>query len=141
MTTAPAVNNASEQMEINAAYDLIRGALERHGLYKTSLKQGRIVLSFISPQVGARHLDTIHKLAKESDYELMIHPHPNQNEILQVARNIAREAKLNVQKGPSIHVDRGEVVIKLADAANETDIDELSQRFEHETGFQLSLTS
>jgi Cft2 family RNA processing exonuclease len=141
MTTAPAVNNAAEQLEINAAYDLIRSALERYGLYKTSLKQGRIVLSFISPQVGARHLDTITNLAQKTGYELTIHPHPNQNEILQVARNIARQAKLNIQKGPSIHVDRGEVVIKLADTTDEADIDELSQRFEHETGFQLNLTS
>ncbi len=137
----PVALNTAEQMEINSAYDLIRGALEHHGLYKTSLKQGLIVLSFISPQVGARYFDTITDLAQKTGYEMVIHPHPNQNEILQIARNMARHAKLNIQKGPSIHVDRGEVVIKLAETSEDVNIDDLRQHFEQETGFQLSLTT
>lgn len=127
----------SEQMEINAAYKVIRDALEPYGLYKTSLKQGQIVLSFVSPQLGQRHSDTIVQLAKETGYPLSIHPHPNQVTILQTATNMLRQAGLTVKKGPSIYVDRGEVAITLNDRPEW--VDEVCQAFEEQTGYQLVL--
>jgi nucleotide-binding universal stress UspA family protein len=114
------------QMEINAAYDVIRQALGQHGLYKTSLKQGQIVLAFISPQVGARHQATIQKLAEQTGYSLSIHPHPNQQQILQVAQQVLRDAGWTVRKGPGLRVDQGELVVSLAGDPTPAQINEVS---------------
>lgn len=134
-----AVKPSSNQLEINAAYKLLRDALEQHGLYKVSLKQGRIVLSFISPQVGMRHFDTIEALAQQTGYELSVHPHPNQNAILQIAQQKLRQGGLHVKKGPSIHIDRGEVAFTVE--AIPDNADQLYQEFEQETGYRLVLHS
>src|SRR5690606_26596410 len=85
-------NSSAARMEINEAYGLIRGALEQHGLYKAGLKQDTIVLTFISPQVGERHREVIRGLAQETGYPISIHPHPNQQQILQYASQVIREA-------------------------------------------------
>ncbi|MBE2239042.1 MAG: hypothetical protein IAE81_14725 [Caldilineaceae bacterium] len=53
-----------EPLEINAAYAAIRQALSGTTLYKTSLREGVIVLSFISPQVGRRQQATINLLVQ-----------------------------------------------------------------------------
>lgn len=131
--SAPAPSN--NQMEINAAYKLIRNALEAHGLYKTSLKQDRIVLSFISPQVAARHHETLLQLAEQTGYELSVHPHPNQNAILLNAQQKLAQAGLNIKKGPSIFIERGEVAVTVTDTPADTTY--LRNAFEHETGYKL----
>ncbi|MBI5928412.1 MAG: MBL fold metallo-hydrolase [Chloroflexi bacterium] len=129
------------QMEINAAYKAIKDALGPYGLYKTSLKQGTIVLSFISPQVGSRHLETIQQLADQTGYELAIHPHPNQNAILQVAQQLVRQANLAIRKGPSIHVDRGEVAFVVTGEPDESDVAQIQGVFEETTGYKLVITA
>lgn len=143
MATAVEVHqpSGSSQMEINAAYGLVRGALEPVGLYKVGLKQGTLVLTFISPQVGERYLDRIRALSDESGYPITVHPHPNQQQILQVASQIAREAGWAVRKGPGIHVDRAEVSLKLAAVPEEQELTPLLQKFEEKTGYKLVLSS
>lgn len=128
---------SGERMEINDAYTLIRSRLDTSGLNKTSLKQGQIVLSFISPQVGERYTEQIQQLAKDTGYAMRIHPHPNQHKILQITTRLLREVGWNVQKGPGIHVDRGELSVKLADDVNESDIEALNAKLEQESGFTL----
>jgi Cft2 family RNA processing exonuclease len=130
-----------EPIEINAAYGLIRAALEPFGLYKTSLKQGYIVLSFISPQVGERHAETIRRLAEQTGYMLTIHPHPNQQQILQIASRLAREAGWSVRKGPGIHVDRAEVSFTLADTPDDDVLAAAAEEFEDTTGYRMIVTS
>jgi Cft2 family RNA processing exonuclease len=129
--------SAQNQMEINAAYGVIRQVLEPYGLYKTSLKQGQIVLAFISPQVGERHQDTITALANETGYTIMIHPHPNQQQIIQVVQQVVRDAGWQIRKGPSIHIDRGEVAVTLADDVAETAVDPVAQQIEERTGYRF----
>jgi hypothetical protein len=124
-------------MEINAAYALIRQALEPHGLYKTSLKGGQIVLSFISPQVGERQRATIEALAGQTGYTLSIHPHPNQQQILQIAQQLLRGAGWQVRKGPSIYTDRAEVAVALAQEIDPAEVARLSAEFEQQTGYRL----
>lgn len=141
VTTTAKAPSGRTQLEINAAYKAIKDALEPHGLYKTSLKQGGIVLSFISPQVGNRQMDAIQQLAEQTGYELSIHPHPNQNAILQVAQQLIRQGNLTVRKGPSIYVDRGEVVYAVAGEPNENDVAQIMQVFEDTTGYRLVITA
>ncbi len=82
---------AGEPMEINAAYAAIRQALAGSSLYRTSLKDGEIVLAFISPQAGERFRGRIEELEDEVGWPLSIHPQPNQNAILDTARRLLQE--------------------------------------------------
>jgi len=124
-------------MEINAAYGMIRKTLEAHGLYKTSLKQGQIVLAFISPQVGERHRETIQNLAEQTGYALSIHPYPNQQQILQFAQQMIREAGWQTHKGPGIHIDRGELTVTLAKPVTPEAVQQVAEAVEERTGYRL----
>ncbi len=128
---------SSEQMEINSAYGLIKAKLRNEGLIKTSLKQGQIVLTFISPQVGERHMETIHQLSQQTGYALSIHPHPNQQKILQYADKLVREAGWTLRKSAGIHTDSGEVAIALLDEADEETLSQLDAQLQAETGYRL----
>lgn len=126
-----------EPIEINAAYGLVRQALEPLGLNRVGLKQGGLVLTFVSPQVGERHLDLIRDLAEQTGYAMSIHPHPNQQQILQIAGQLIREAGWRVTKGPGIHVDRAEVSVKLADDPDPAAFDSTRARLLDLTGYTL----
>jgi Cft2 family RNA processing exonuclease len=129
------------KLEINAAYALIRQALEPHGLYRCSFKGGAIVLSFISPQVGARHAQTVRELASKTGYLLSIHPHANQQQILQVAGQVFRQAGWQVRKGPGVHVDRAEVVVTLMSEPTPDVLQGVMTQFEQQTGYRLVASS
>lgn len=133
----PESSSTGEQLEINAAYGLIRSRLKDSGLSKTSLKQGYIVLTFISPQVGERYIEQIRALSTETGYSLRIHPHPNQHMILQIATKLIRDAGWRVQKGPGIHVDRAELSVKLMNDVSDTELAKFNAQLEKETGFKL----
>jgi Cft2 family RNA processing exonuclease len=128
-----------EQMEINAAYAVIREALEPYGLYKTSLKGGQIVLTFISPQVGERYLELIGGLAGQTGYALSIHPHPNQQQILQVAQQLMRDAGWSIRKGPGIHVDRCALSVSLTTEPDPDEVARVSAAVEEQTGYQIEV--
>lgn len=124
-------------MEINAAYGLLKHALGDEGLLKTSLKQGGIVLTFISPQVGARYQDKIARLAQETGYALSLHPNPDQNAILQVVAREIRAAGWAIRKGPGLHTDRGEISYTVAAMPDEGDLARVSLIIEQQTGYKL----
>ncbi|MBZ0304196.1 MAG: MBL fold metallo-hydrolase [Anaerolineae bacterium] len=126
-----------EPLEINAAYGLVRQALEPLGLYRVGLKQGGLALTFISPQVGERHLPLIRELSEQTGYAIHIHPHPNQQQILQIAAQLVREAGWRVTKGPGIHVDRAEVSVKLADEPDAAALETAQAKLEDQTGYTL----
>jgi uncharacterized protein len=136
---AASIPEGKHKMEINAAYGLIRHALDEHGLNKASLKQGQIVLTFISPQVGERHMEKINELSQQTGYAISVHPHPNQQQILTTAKKLLSRAGMSIRKGPGIHTDRGEVSVALEEQPSEQSITPVSERFEHETGYKLSL--
>ena len=130
---------AGTKLEINAAYAAIKATLAGSGLYRTSLKGEEIVLSFISPQVGARHATTIADLAKQIGWPLSVNPQPNQGAITDAARRLLQGQNWTVVKGPSIYLDRAEVVVTLA-AVPPTEAWELVQTaFATETGYRILL--
>jgi len=130
----------TERMEINAAYAHIKAALNEHGLTRTSLKQGQIVLSFISPQVGARHQANIDLLAQQTGYPLDIHPHPNQQMILQAARQRMVQAGWIIRKGPGIHMDRGAISVSLAQMPDEAAVQQVTDALLDQTGYTLEVS-
>jgi Cft2 family RNA processing exonuclease len=130
---------AGGRMEINSAYAVIRQALEQHGVYKVSLKQDQIVLSFISPQVGERFREQIAALAQQTGYVLSIHPHPNQQHILLVARQLMEAAGWSIRKGPGIHIERGLVEVRLSEAPGAASYEQVNAALVAQTGYQLSV--
>ena len=109
-------------------------------LYKTSLKDGVIVLSFISPQVGQRPQVAIDALAQQIGWPLAIHPQPNPGLILDTVRRPLQEQAWRVAKGPSIFLDRGGVAVTLAAAPAADALAALQAEFEAATGYRLSVT-
>ena len=132
---------AGEPLEINAAYAVLKQALAGSTLYRTSLKDGAIVLSFISPQVGERYRATIDRLAQEIGWPLRINPQPNQGAIVDAARLRLLRQDCIVVKGPSIFVDRGEVSATLASLPDAGQVASWQQEFLVETGYRLCLAA
>lgn len=134
---SPAQVKVGERLEINAAYALIRQALEPCGLYKAGLKGSDIVLTFISPQVGQRHQEIIARLAEQTGYPLVVHPHPNQQDILRIAGDLFRAAGWVIRKGPGIHTDRAEVSVSLAQPPDAEAYQTVWKELEAKTGYKL----
>jgi len=143
MTEAPDTFEASpetgERWEINAAYAELRRTLAESTLYRTSLKGERIVLSFISPQVGARYRDEIAELERLLGWPLEVNKNPNQGAILAEARSLVQTAGGQITKGPSIFVARGEVTAVLAAPLNAEVYADLQSNFEERTGYGFVL--
>ena len=139
---APVNAQASgQQLEINAAYAIIRQTLVGSGLYRTGLKGGEIVLTFISPQVGERYADEIERLGTQVGWPLRIHPQPNQNAILDTARRLLQQQGWHASKGPSIFMDRGEVVVTLLEWPGDEAVKAVEEGFEAEAGYRLTLVA
>lgn len=129
-----------EQMEINAAYALIKAALDGSSLYRTSLKGGEIVLAFISPQVGERYRPQIERLSQQVGWRLSISPQANQGAILQLATALLPQAGWTVIKGPGVYPERAEVTVTVAGFPDEAEIQEIAASFEQQTGFHLIIS-
>ncbi|MGC1375089.1 MAG: ParB/RepB/Spo0J family partition protein, partial [Anaerolineales bacterium] len=132
---------AGERMEINAAYGFIKAALAGSTLYRASLKDDEIMLSFISPQVAGRYQGKIAELSQQSGWRLAVNPQPNQGAILEAARALVARAGLTLSKGPSIYPEKAEVGGVLAAAVSAEQLAEITEAFLGETGFRLNLTA
>jgi Cft2 family RNA processing exonuclease len=137
----PVQPTTGERLEINAAYALIKSALEGSTLYRASLKGDEIVLSFISRQVAERYQTRIAELAAQTGWPLSVNPQPNQGAILEVARALLSKAGFAIAKGPGIYPEKSEVTVILASALTAEQQIGLVEAFENQTGFQLKLAT
>ena len=128
-----------KRLEINAAYALIKSALESSTLYRTSLKGDEILLSFISPQIAARHQVIIAELAAQTGWAIGINPQPNQGAISEVARALVSKFGFTIQKGPSIFLEKSELIVTLLESPSPEQQMDIKKAFEMETGFKLNL--
>jgi Cft2 family RNA processing exonuclease len=128
------------RMEINAAYAHIKSALEGSTLYRTSLKDDEIVLSFISRQVAERYQGQMTVLASQTGWQLAVNPQPNQGVILEVARALLAKVGFAIAKGPSIYPEKAEVSVVLAGLPEAGKMIEVTESFIRETGFRLVAT-
>jgi Cft2 family RNA processing exonuclease len=131
------VASAQDRLEINAAYSMIKTALEGSTLYRTSLKGDEIVLSFISRQVGERYQEVIADLVQRTGWRLSINPQPNQGAILESARMLLNQAGWTVKKGPGIYPEKSEVLVGLAESPDEDALLQMTSAFTNQTGFRM----
>ncbi|MFZ6027219.1 MAG: MBL fold metallo-hydrolase [Chloroflexota bacterium] len=134
-----ALPEAAEPLEINAAYAAIKAALDGSTLYRTSLKGGEIVLSFISPQVGVRYQAQIDQLSRQVGWPLAISSQPNQNAILDCARRILQAAGQQIAKGPSIYLERAVVAVTLPASPDNDALAAIGEQFTAESGYTLAV--
>lgn len=134
-TAAP----TNSKMEINGAYATIKEALEGEGLYKTSLKNGGIVLSFITPQQGERHLDALEALSQKTGYPLSIHPHPNQHALILLIADLCESKDVFLVKTPSLAIPNNTVTIEVADPIPSELEDWLRFTFHDKTNWDLQV--
>ena len=128
---------SGSRLEINAAYALIKQALADSSLYRTSLKEDAIVLSFISPQVGERYRAEIEQLARQVGWPLRIHTQPNQGAIVDTARRLLQQRGWTAVKGPSIYPERSEVAVTLAEPPASAEGAAVQAEFVAATGYRL----
>ena len=81
--------------------------------------------------------DTIRQVAQQTGYALSIHPHPNQQQILQVAQQLLRDTGWSIRKGPGIHTDRGEIAVSLTESPDPAVVDQVCRVLEEQTGYWL----
>jgi Cft2 family RNA processing exonuclease len=129
------------RLEINAAYALIKTTLAGSTLYRTSLKDGEIVLAFISPQVAGRYQEQIGVLTGQTGWPLSVNPQPNQGAILEAARALLGRAGFNISKGPSIYPEKAEVSVILTSSPEAGKLAETTAAFAAETGFHLVVSA
>jgi hypothetical protein len=127
------------QLEINEAYGVLRVELREHGLYKAGLKDGVIVLSFITPELGYRLQDEIQLLSDKVGYPLDVHPHPNQHEIIVLVNDMCREAGIDLVKNPSLLIDQQTVIIEPDTVIPPEDAAQIQNAFFEQTAWNMKI--
>ncbi len=133
--------NQSGQLEINAAYGALKQALTPHGLYKAGLKNGRILLSFTTPEQGEAVSALLQELADEVGYGLDIHPHPNQHAIIQRVIEMCKAHDLELLKNPSLMIAEQTVSIEPLEPPTPDVVAHLRQTFEDDLHWTLQVKS
>lgn len=128
---------SSPKLEINVAYGLVRHVIPSPPLQRVSLKDGKLVLTFVSPQVAERYQTQIATLAERTGYPIAIHPHPDQNTILQTAMRLMTAAGWMVRKGPGLNTASGQVLVKLSSKPDPESVGQVSAVLQQETGYTL----
>ncbi len=139
MPAAAHAAGKKKQWEINAAYAEIRKELTDSTLQRASLKGDRIVLSFISQQVGQRYAETIAQLERRIGWPIEINPQPTQGLILQIARELLTEAGWEIVKGPGIYIEKGQVSVRLSQQPDPVRAAEVQLAFTEKTGYELEM--
>jgi hypothetical protein len=139
------VRDASGRLEINLVYNLVRQcfAAKPHQPHRVGRKPGApgqedfVELAFISPEVAARYCEELERLSLETGWRLVSSSVPNQNAVLQAAREVLEG--IAVRKGPSIRPAEGKVSVRIDGVLDAARCDELRRRFRERTGYELEI--
>ena len=102
--------------------------------YKKGIKNGCIVLSFITYEVGCRYKKDISLLEKDICWNIEINRNPNMNLIFQVLNELLEKYKLEKKKNPSFLPTLNKVEIQVL---NGDDFVNLRKDFFIKTGLEL----
>jgi Cft2 family RNA processing exonuclease len=135
------------RMEINHAFALIDRTFtdQPHRPSKKSKKsdpEGPLIeLSFISPEVGARHQELIDDLAYRTSWRLRIASKVDQQAVLQLVRTHLPTA-WQVTKGPGLDVANRRVILRLATPPppDDEDLAALAATLDREAGFSMKIS-
>ena len=111
-------------------------------VYKASIHQDptgrRMELHFISPQVGARYVEDIRRLADLIGMPVSYNQNPKQNEILALVKE-SIPLSWGIIKNPSIHTDKGIITVKLQPKTQieEEELQKIKGMILEKTGYEL----
>jgi len=128
-----------EQMEINQAYATIREKLEDKGIYKTGLKNGAIVVSFITPDIGERYEAELAALSQETGYAIRINPNANQFAMFELINELALNLGISLADNPSAMLKDKTIKIKIVYTANNDAINDIIDQFYDHTDWNLEV--
>ncbi|MFZ3578041.1 MBL fold metallo-hydrolase [Virgibacillus sp. DJP39] len=131
-------------MENNQAIAVAKQYGEDHQvkIYKTGMKQQNgqplMELHFISPEIAAGYSDMLQDLSNEIGMDVQFAKQPKQNEIIRIAKEAIPPA-WEMKGNPSVHMDKAEVSIKVANAPAEDEFAKICEGVKEETGYTLRL--
>ncbi|TFJ94129.1 MBL fold metallo-hydrolase [Lentibacillus salicampi] len=131
-------------MENNQAIAVAKQYGEDYGvsIYKTSMKnqsgQPLMELHFISPEVAARYSEMMQTLSKEIGMAVTYAKTPKQNEIIRITNEWLPD-NWGQTGNPSVHMDKAEVSVKVAEKPDGDEFENARSGIEAETGYTLRL--
>lgn len=137
-------NTGAEPMENNQAIATAKKLAEDYHvtIYKTGVKQvtGKPVmeLHFISPEVAVYYTSMMQELSDRIGMDVQYAKQPKQNEIIQITKASIPDS-WQMSKNPSLHMDKGEVSVKLNGEPTAEEWEEVANTIEAQTGYALTL--
>ncbi len=129
-------------LEINRAYQRIEEAFAmcEHQPYKKSKKGKRIVLSFLTPEIGESYEDMLSDLREETGWELAINPEPNLYGIKQEVRSII-PATWGMSKDPAPIKAQRVVRVRVDELPDLIQVEKVAQQVYEQTRFHLEISA
>ena len=129
-----------EKLEQNDALNYIDNYFidKKHKPYKKSIKNGNLVLSFISYEVGCLYLDDIKIIENDIKWKIELNRSPNISLIFSVLDNLLKEYEIEKVKNPSFLPVTNSVSIKVSYIDNNKE-DIIKKSFIEETGLILQI--
>ncbi len=132
------VSLTGQKLEQNEAFLYIDQYFKdkTHAPYKKSLKNGNIVLSFITYEIGSLYRDDLNQLSKDINWNIELNHNANMNMIFNTLESLLTKNNLEKIKNPSYLALENKVSIKLPMTSDLT-IKQLKDEFRDLTGLEL----
>lgn len=126
-----------KKLEQNEAFAYIDNYFKdkKHKPYKKSLKNGNIVLSFITYQIGSLYKDDISDIEKNINWNIELNGSANINMIFVELDNLLNKYEIKKIKNPSFIAQENKVKVKVEQADQES----LKEEFYDITGLRLEI--
>ncbi len=126
------------RMEQNAAINYIDLFFKekKHKPYKKSFKNGMIVLSFVTYEIGQKYLEEINTLKKTIGYEIDLNKNANMAEVFSILNRLLNDLEITKIKNPSFLSNENKVSIKI-EKCEEEKLSKLKGLFFEEVGLEL----
>lgn len=127
-----------EKLEQNEALNYIDNCFsdKKHKPYKKSFKNGNIVLSFISYEIGCLYLDEINMISRDINWVIELNRSANMNMIFSELDVLLEKHNFVKVKNPSYLVNENKVMVMLKDSSL-LQVDDLKKEFLEITGLEL----
>ncbi len=109
-----------------------------HKPYKKSLKNGNIILSFITYQIGLKYQDDIQKLSDQIGWTISLNHSANMNALFTTIDDLLMKYNITKLKNPSFIANENKVIIKLSSIRENTK-KEIMEEFTYLTGLELDV--
>ena len=131
---------SGERLEQNDALNYIDNYFKDkgHKPYKKSIKNGNLVLSFISYEVGCMYLNDIKNIENDIKWKIELNRSPNVNMIFNVLDNLLSDYGIEKVKNPSFLPVTNSICVKVVHIDDDK-VDVIKNEFKDLTGLVLQI--